>query len=367
MARPAIEMVCLALAWVMIALAIMLGSWTPDGAFLQGLLLAALLPLTVLAVCFMRRPPTTAVIATPPPPPETSLAGELAGIGRWSVDLLTGGHRWSREFCRIAGLPLTTPPDAETLRALLPEGTRQMEVAFLAHRHDRGTYPIEFEIENQTLGTRLLRARARNVFSPEGQVEHVLMVVRDATEEYSQAARMHRATQAALQQAEEARRLANTDPLTGLPNRRSAMAALDREIVRARQNDAHLAALLFDVDFFKSINDTHGHAVGDRVLTEIAAIVRRNLREGQCAARIGGEEFLLVCPGADAGVAAEVAGRLRQAIHQGTRSADVPAVTVSVGHAALRPGETSLQLFARADEALYAAKRAGRNRVKLAA
>ncbi len=193
------------------------------------------------------------------------------------------------------------------------------------------------------------------------------MVVRDVTEEYSQVARIEQERAAALREAEEARQQANTDALTGLANRRSAMQALDREIMRARHSGDPLALLVFDVDHFKAVNDTHGHTQGDLVLTEIGRIIRQQKRDGQFAARVGGEEFLMILPGTNGRAASAAAERLRLAIDHGTRSSDAPSVTVSVGHAALVPGDTSLTLFARADEALYAAKRGGRNQVRLAA
>ena len=260
-----------------------------------------------------------------------------------------------------------TAPDATCLQSLMPQGLQQMQVTLAGHAQDRETYPVEFEIGNPQQGTRLLRARARNMFSPEGACEQVLMVLRDVTEEYSQVARIEQERAAALREAEEARQQANTDALTGLANRRSAMQALDREIMRARQSGEPLALLVFDVDHFKAVNDTHGHTHGDLVLTEIGRIIRRQKRDGQFAARVGGEEFLMILPGANGRAASAAAERLRLAIDHGTSSSNNPSVTVSVGHAALGPGNTSLTLFARADEALYAAKRGGRNQVRLAA
>ncbi|MDG5750787.1 sensor domain-containing diguanylate cyclase [Qipengyuania sp. XHP0211] len=327
--------------------------------------------LVVLGALIHRHAKRNSASALCPPRPQqplnTSLADELAGIGRWSFDPATERHRWSREFCRIAGLPPMTAPDAACLQSLMPQGLQQMQATLAGHAKDRETYAVEFEIENPQLGTRLLRAQARNMFSPQGVCEQVLMVVRDVTEEYSQVARIEQERATAVREADEARQLANTDALTGLANRRSAMQALDREIMCARQSGDPLALLVFDVDHFKAVNDTHGHTQGDLVLAEIGSIIRRQKRDGQFAARVGGEEFLMILPGANGRAASAAAERLRLAIDHGTRMADAPSVTVSVGHAALGPGDTSLTLFARADEALYAAKRGGRNQVRLAA
>ncbi len=298
---------------------------------------------------------------------QLELAEELAGFGRWSIDLATGQSRWSEEFCNIAGLPAGTPPEAGLIDRLLPDGRSQMDATFASHGDDREAFAVEFEIENPQRGPRILRARARNCFSPEGDLEMVLMVVRDVTDEYTQVARMEQEKDCALREAEEARQLANTDALTGLANRRSAMAALDRAIVEARSAGTAIALIVFDIDHFKQVNDTHGHSTGDRVIATIGEIAGRQARAGQLVARIGGEEFLMVIAGATPQGASGAAERLRLAIEAGTALSPVPPVTVSVGHAMMEAADTSLTLFARADEALYAAKRAGRNRVALAA
>ena len=298
---------------------------------------------------------------------QLQLAEQLAGVGRWSVDISTRQHRWSEEVCAIVGVPPDTPPCEELLAELLPEGLRQMETTFYSHRSDREPFVVEFEIENPSLGTRILRAKACNAHSPDGVREQVFMVVRDVTEEYTRVASAERDRAEALAREEEARQLANTDALTGLANRRAAMAAVDRAIVAARSCGGDLGLIVFDIDHFKLVNDTHGHTVGDRVLAEVGRIAARNSREGQMAARVGGEEFLLILTDAPEDAVAGAAERLRLAIEAGTALSPVPRVTVSVGRAMLGAGDTSLTLFARADEALYAAKRGGRNRVALAA
>ena len=363
-----VDTALLAAAWLLVCTTLLMHAAAGHAGAPLWSMLTALVVLGALIQRHAKRDPAPAVCPPRPQQPlHANLADELAGIGRWSFDPVTGRHRWSREFCSIAGLPPMTAPEAKCLQELMPQGLKQMQVTLAGHAQDRETYAVEFEIENPQLGTRLLRARARNIFSPEGICEQVLMVVRDVTEEYSQVARIEQERAAAVREADEARQLANTDALTGLANRRSAMQALDREIMRARQSGDPLALLVFDVDHFKAVNDTHGHTQGDLVLAEIGSIIRRQKRNGQFAARIGGEEFLMILPGADARAASAAAERLRLAIDHGTRMADAPSVTVSVGHAALGPGDTSLTLFARADEALYAAKRGGRNQVRLAA
>jgi diguanylate cyclase (GGDEF)-like protein len=155
------------------------------------------------------------------------------------------------------------------------------------------------------------------------------------------------------------------DGLTGLPNRRAFDEELAREVARAARWGTPLAVVALDVDRFKAVNDLHGHAVGDVVLREVAARVRATTRAGDLAARIGGEEFALLLPGADLVGARELAERLRAAIAAAPVEAQgrTLAVTASLGCAALERGEPPEALLARADARLYEAKRAGRDRV----
>ncbi len=159
----------------------------------------------------------------------------------------------------------------------------------------------------------------------------------------------------------EIERLAASDPLTGLPNRRMFDATLDRELARSRRNGTPLALAVADVDHFKAVNDQHGHQVGDEVLRELAGALRRAVRQEDVVARYGGEEFVVLLPEADAGAALLVAERLRAAAGEVRR---LPT-TISIGVAVLDPGAGGAGLVARADTALYRAKAAGRDRVVL--
>lgn len=298
---------------------------------------------------------------------QMEMAEELAGVGRWCIAVQTRQHKWSEEMCALTGLKQGTAPDDAAIATLFPAGLGQIEATTYAHREDRGSFVVEFEIENPEKGLRMLRARARNGFSPGGVREHVFMVVSDVTDDYSVVAALAEERAEALAEVERQRRLATTDTLTALSNRRHAMAELDRMIVSARSGGTPLSLLVLDLDHFKAINDTHGHTAGDRVLKEVGRIVTRHLDEGHLGARIGGEEFLCLLPGVEGAEAAALAERIRLAIEAGTALAPVPTVTASVGTATLENGETSLTFFARADQALFTAKRAGRNRISLAA
>ncbi len=167
-------------------------------------------------------------------------------------------------------------------------------------------------------------------------------------------------------QLEELARLAREDALTGLPNRRAFDDALARVVARAERSGAALAAVVLDVDHFKRVNDGHGHAAGDAVLAAVAARAAGALRAGDLLARVGGEEFAALLPGADLAAAAEAAERIRAAVGGTPIEAEgrALAVTVSLGCAALQRGEAGPALLARADARLYAAKAGGRNRVE---
>jgi diguanylate cyclase (GGDEF)-like protein len=152
------------------------------------------------------------------------------------------------------------------------------------------------------------------------------------------------------------------DPLTGLLNRHALVPRFHEISLQARLTGQPVCMVLCDVDGFKQINDEHGHDRGDAVLRDIAYELRKRLRSFELVYRLGGEEFLTVLPGIGAQAGAEVAERLREAVEQ-ARPTDIP-ITISAGVSAARGAQVDYDtLFKSADEALYEAKRAGRNRV----
>jgi diguanylate cyclase (GGDEF)-like protein len=165
-------------------------------------------------------------------------------------------------------------------------------------------------------------------------------------------------------------RQALVDGLTGIANRRQCEDALTAEIAQAERLGSTLTLVLADLDDFKAVNDAHGHAVGDDVLRSFAAALRATVRDSDLAGRWGGEEFLLLLPGADGVGGAQLAERVREAFAERSsagRDGEIVSVSCSFGVAQHRTGEGQRELFAAADRALYRAKRAGKNRVELEA
>jgi two-component system cell cycle response regulator len=164
--------------------------------------------------------------------------------------------------------------------------------------------------------------------------------------------------------------LAVTDALTGLFNRRYMAGHLDTLIARAGQGARGLSLVMLDIDHFKAVNDNHGHAVGDQVLREFGARVSRSVRGVDLACRYGGEEFVVVMPETELAVAHKVAERLCRYVAEDAfvvNGGDLALpITCSVGVASWRAGESGESILKRADEALYTAKREGRDRVTIA-
>jgi diguanylate cyclase (GGDEF)-like protein len=159
--------------------------------------------------------------------------------------------------------------------------------------------------------------------------------------------------------AQELARQAETDPLTGVANRRGLARALERDLAAARRTERHLAVAMLDLDHFKAYNDTEGHPAGDLLLRGAVRAWREHLRAGDLLARYGGEEFVVVLPEAGDSVAAiRAIERVR---------ASTPEVTASAGVALWDGREPAAHLIRRADGALYEAKRGGRDRTVLAA
>jgi diguanylate cyclase (GGDEF)-like protein/PAS domain S-box-containing protein len=217
----------------------------------------------------------------------------------------------------------------------------------------------EVSLETRTYHVRATRLDALVKASP-----RTVLVFRDITERLAAENELRRVKH-------DLERLAHTDSLTGLHNRRFFMQRLAEETARVKRHGGELSVVLFDLDLFKRVNDTHGHDMGDRVLMAVADVAREIVRTSDVAGRLGGEEFGLLLPETDGHGALRLAERLRgavEALRIGGNGEPSVTITTSVGVATIResahePG----QVLSRADQALYAAKRAGRNTVRAAA
>lgn len=163
---------------------------------------------------------------------------------------------------------------------------------------------------------------------------------------------------------EQLRILSTTDGLTGITNRKEFTRILEKEIERSKRYDTALSVIMYDLDHFKNINDNFGHHTGDDVLCEVTTIVNENIRSVDLAGRWGGEEFVVMLPQTDLYSASNTAEKLRRAIENHSFDT-VGTVTASFGVAELESGDDADSLLKKADDALYKAKRSGRNRVEI--
>ncbi|MFA9460674.1 sensor domain-containing diguanylate cyclase [Thiohalorhabdus sp. Cl-TMA] len=213
---------------------------------------------------------------------------------------------------------------------------------------DGGTFQATFTDRSRD-GTRFhMEQTITPVRDERGEVTHYVATGKDITERVK------------MEQALE--EMATTDLLTGLPNRSHGEQLLDRQWNRTERYAEAFSVIMADVDHFKAVNDRHGHDAGDRILSWVAGALRSQLRDSDTAIRWGGEEFLILAPHTGLEGAEELAERMRTAV-AGHEDPEVGSVTLSLGVATLREGDTKKRLIKRADSALYAAKEAGRNRV----
>ncbi len=214
-------------------------------------------------------------------------------------------------------------------------------------------------VDEITIGGQIFDV-AFSALDPAAKVSDVVLVFRDVTVRREDERRLRR-------MQKELERMAHTDALTGLHNRRVFMQRLEEEVERVRRHGSAVSVVIFDLDFFKKVNDTYGHDTGDVVLVAVAKIASKLKRVSDVAARLGGEEFAMLLPETDQQGAVQLAQRLRKAIerHQYLSPAGAPLnVTASIGVAtAQRSAKDVEKLLSSADRALYRAKNNGRNRV----
>jgi diguanylate cyclase len=251
----------------------------------------------------------------------------------------------------------------ERLRYLLEETSHATQSAEAHATHfGQALEGHTARLRQQTIGLEMIREVVGELLA---DTQHMCLVTSELSEQLK---RSGQEVQSLTQRLEQAQTEALLDPLTGLNNRRG----LERAIVEVGGIPAGCALLLADIDNFKTINDTHGHLLGDKVLRAVAQVIRSCIKGQDIAARMGGEEFAILLPETSVQGAAALAEKIRHAISKISirridRNEYVGNVTLSVGVADTQTGDTLESLAERADAALYAAKRGGRNRVSVAA
>ena len=264
-------------------------------------------------------------------------------------------------------LQLQTSLDAERiLKLFFAEVPRLVPLDALAYQHgasdlrlefgDKATHSATYRLthEGEQLGELVFRRRVRFADEELAQLESLM------------AALIFPLRNALLYRA--AVQSAMRDPLTDTGNRIAMDQILQREVDLAKRNLQPLSLLMLDLDHFKQVNDTYGHSAGDEVLKAVVGTIKHLLRNVDMVFRYGGEEFLVLLSGTPAEAANMVGERLRQAVEDLQCVAEGQAIelSISIGCASLLPSETVESLLRRADDALYAAKRNGRNRIAMA-
>ncbi|MDY0743813.1 GGDEF domain-containing protein [Paucibacter sp. R3-3] len=253
------------------------------------------------------------------------------------------------------------------LRRILIHALYEAHKACGEYREALGYLEQHIELERQiardtqTLQNEIMQIR-NEVDQAQARAETALQA---AAHERERARHLETEQQQLRAQAMALDRAAHEDVLTGLHNRRHAEYALPLLVEGARQAGSQICMAMLDVDHFKQVNDRFGHGVGDAVLHQLAALLRSKMRGADLLARIGGEEFLVVMVGTTIDLALAICERLREAVAACDWEATAPglAVRVSIGLAGDRPPPEARLLLDRADAALYAAKRGGRDRV----
>lgn len=248
------------------------------------------------------------------------------------------GHFDPAELVGINAAALVYQPDRERVSGV--------HVAAL-HDPDR-TFKVEYRAMRADGSLGWFETNSRAVRGADGIVSAVICVIRALDDRKRREAELERA--------------AATDPLTGLLNR-AAFADAAKEAMAAARTGTPSTLAILDLDHFKAINDTHGHAVGDSALLMVADLLREHVRAGDAIGRIGGEEFAVLFRGLAHGAAAQVCDRLRILLGEQRLPGSEIGVTMSAGLAELCPGFGLDPIFAAADRALYRAKAAGRNRI----
>ena len=291
-------------------------------------------------------------------------AEQAANVGHWNYRVGDKKTYWSEEARRIFRLGSDEKVDfLDALEAFDPED-RDRVIHFTKQAIANGT-PFSFEarIPSPDGRVRHVECRGRVELDENLHVISVFGTVMDVSERAQAVWSATKSRERAERETQRARELAETDPLTGLPNRRKILDLL-QELADDHDPSEELCVAMIDIDHFKSINDTHGHEAGDEVLRQISASFRKMMREEDRVGRLGGEEFLAILPHTSHDEAVEFIDSLRQSLgEQEWGSLEIPSVTFSAGVSAYSSGMPIAEVLRLTDRALYKAKNDGRNKV----
>jgi diguanylate cyclase (GGDEF)-like protein/PAS domain S-box-containing protein len=286
-------------------------------------------------------------------------AQQIAHLGSWDWNVVDDQVTWSDEAAEIyvPDNKSVSPSFEGFKRSLHPEDFDMVMGAINATFDQDVAYDIEHRVVSKLRGVKYVHARGKVFRNADGKAIRLVGTVQDITERKTL--------------EDELMRQAHHDYLTGLSNRGYFMEQGELELSRAIRYEKSLSIFMIDIDFFKQVNDSHGHKVGDSVLKNLAEVCRQALRDFDIVGRVGGEEFAILLPETDKEAAAEVAERLREAIAISKvplSTGELPLqYTVSIGLASLASKSDNLDvLLNSADKALYEAKNSGRNRVCIA-
>jgi diguanylate cyclase (GGDEF)-like protein len=297
------------------------------------------------------------------------LAQAMAHLGHWELNVVNGDIHWSDETFRILGYEPDkhTPSYGAFLQAIHPDD-RVRVAQHINAAHDGSGFNIEFRVVLPDGRTRVLHGMGEVILLGANLQPQIIGAIRDITT--PKRTELLGVVQDITEQKELQWKLeqeARTDPLTGCANRRHFLELAEHELGRARRYAEDMSVLMLDLDHFKTINDRHGHPVGDLVLLKLVQVCQTTLRAEDTVGRLGGEEFAVLLPESGREKALEVAERLCRAVAAaGVTLNENPPLhfTTSIGVATLAQEDINIgAALTRADKALYEAKRAGRNRV----
>jgi diguanylate cyclase (GGDEF)-like protein/PAS domain S-box-containing protein len=265
--------------------------------------------------------------------------------------------RWNRACDELLDYRQAELEAPFALLDLVPAAERQVaETAMRALLAGESPVEAEFHWRTRARDLRLIQWSLTGLRDPHGEITHMVGTGIDVTE-------ARRWVEERVEGEARLRHMADHDALTGLFNRRRFEEELERHIARGRRYGMSGALLMLDLDGFKQVNDNHGHRIGDRVLTAVAAVLRHRLRESDVIARFGGDEFAVLMPVGGATRARELAKLLSSAVHSDVGTPAGP-LYASVGIAVLDESSTPDDLLSRADDAMYAEKRTPRPAVR---